>query len=117
LAKKGSGRVTLFHALHVIVGEAYPLGFQVEAESEARASLARWQQQFQAAGVPQVDTIFDSRHPIPAVLDTLQNLDISLIVMGTQGKGFITEIFLGSVAHTVSRLAPCPVLLIPTPRE
>jgi nucleotide-binding universal stress UspA family protein len=33
--------------------------------------------------------------------------------MGTQGKGFIKEIFLGSVAHNVSRLAACPVLLIP----
>jgi nucleotide-binding universal stress UspA family protein len=32
--------------------------------------------------------------------------------MGTQGKGFIQELFLGSVAHNVSRLAPCPVLLI-----
>jgi nucleotide-binding universal stress UspA family protein len=29
------------------------------------------------------------------------------------GKGFIKEIFLGSVAHNVSRLAPSPVLLIP----
>ena len=33
--------------------------------------------------------------------------------MGTQGGGIIGEIFLGSVAHNVSRLAPCPVLLIP----
>jgi nucleotide-binding universal stress UspA family protein len=33
--------------------------------------------------------------------------------MGTQGKGFIKELFLGSVAHNVARLAPCPVLLVP----
>jgi nucleotide-binding universal stress UspA family protein len=117
LAKKGLGRVTLCHSLNVIGGEAYPLGFQVEAESEARGSLARWQQRLQMAGVPQVETIFDSGHPIAAVLDHLKHQDISLVVMGTQGKGFIKEIFLGSVAHSVSRLAPCPVLLIPTPRE
>ena len=43
----------------------------------------------------------------------LESQDISLIVMGTQGKGFIQELFLGSVAHNVSRLATCPVLLIP----
>ena len=44
---------------------------------------------------------------------SLESQDISLIVMGTQGKGFIQELFLGSVAHNVSRLATCPVLLIP----
>jgi len=37
--------------------------------------------------------------------------------MGTQGKGFIKELFLGSVAQTISRLAPCPVLLIPAARQ
>ena len=56
---------------------------------------------------------FDPGHPIPAILQVLESQDISLIVMGTQGKGFIKEIFLGSVAHNVSRLATCPVLLIP----
>ena len=50
---------------------------------------------------------------IPAILEALKNRDISLIVMGTQGRGFIQKIFLGSVAHNVCRLAPCPVLLIP----
>ncbi|MBM4287082.1 MAG: universal stress protein [Deltaproteobacteria bacterium] len=55
--------------------------------------------------------------PIPAILTALNTLDISLIVMGTQGKGFIKELFLGSVAQTISRLAPCPVLLIPAARQ
>ena len=40
--------------------------------------------------------------PIPAILEVLKTQDISLIVMGTQGKGFIKEIFLGSVAHNVA---------------
>jgi nucleotide-binding universal stress UspA family protein len=116
LAKIGPGRVTLLHALDVIGGDAYPPGFQEMAESEGRSSLARWQQRLQQAGLTQMDGIFDPGHSIPAILEVLKNHDMSLIVMGTQGKGFVKEIFLGSVAHTVSRLAPCPVLLIPTPR-
>lgn len=32
-------------------------------------------------------------------------------------QGFIKELFLGSVAHNVSWLAPCPVLLIPPPQR
>ena len=65
------------------------------------------------ADIPLVHPVFDPGHPLPAILRVLESQDISLIVMGTQGKGFIKEIFLGSVAHNVSRLATCPVLLIP----
>ena len=52
-------------------------------------------------------------HPVAVILAALQNLDISLIVMGTQGRGLLEELFLGSVAHNVSRVAACPVLLVP----
>ena len=30
--------------------------------------------------------------------------------MGTQGRGFMEELFLGSVAHNISRVAACPML-------
>ena len=69
------------------------------------------------AGIFVVNECLDSGNPIPAILKVLQKQDISLIVLGTQGKGFIKEIFLGSVAHNVARLAPCPVLLIPSQRQ
>jgi nucleotide-binding universal stress UspA family protein len=39
-----------------------------------------------------------------------------VIVMGSQGRGFISEVFLGSVSHQVVRQAPVPVLLIPALR-
>ena len=71
------------------------------------------EERLHGAGIPLVHSVFDPGHPLPAILRVLETQDISLIVMGTQGKGFIKEIFLGSVAHNVSRLATCPVLLIP----
>jgi nucleotide-binding universal stress UspA family protein len=113
LGPLGASQVTLLHALDVPGGEAYPPGFQEMAVAQAQASLAAWRERLLSAGLPQVQAVFDPGHPIPAILTVLQSQDISLIVMGTQGKGFIKEIFLGSVAHNVSRLALCPVLLIP----
>ena len=113
LAAQGAGRVTLLNALDVPGEEAYPPGYQEIAEAAARELLQKWRQRLLQAGVPTVDDRFDPGHPIPAILQVLASQDISLIVMGTQGKGFIKEILLGSVAHNVSRLAPCPVLLIP----
>jgi nucleotide-binding universal stress UspA family protein len=113
LATKGESRVTLLNALDVPGHEKYPEGYQEIAEGAARDLLEQWRQGLLKAGVPAVNNRFDRGHPIPAILQALKSQDISLVVMGTQGKGFIKEIFLGSVAHNVSRLVPCPLLLIP----
>ena len=113
LAAKGLGRVTVLNALDVPGGDVYPPGFQEIAEARAKESLDAWTARLQGAGIPQVHPVFDPGRPLPAILRILESQDISLIVMGTQGKGFIKEIFLGSVAHNVSRMAMCPVLLIP----
>ena len=40
-----------------------------------------------------------------------------LIVLGTRGRGFFAEAFLGSVSLQVVRSAPAPVLLVPPVRE
>jgi len=113
LVDRGASQVTLLHALDVPGGDEYPPGFQETAEARARESLAAWQERLKQAGIPRVETVFDPGHPLPAILEALKTKDISLIIMGTQGKGFIKELFLGSVAHNVARLAPCPVLLVP----
>ncbi len=114
LAAKGLSRVTVLNALDVPGGEAaYPPGYQEIATGAARDLLEKWKQRLLQAGIPLVNDHFDPGHPLPAILHLLESQDVSLIVMGTQGKGFIKEIFLGSVAHNVSRLATCPVLLIP----
>jgi nucleotide-binding universal stress UspA family protein len=113
LAGKGLGQVTLLNALDVPGGEAYPPGFQEIAEDAARDLLKQWQQRLTQAGLTRVEAVYDPGHPLPAILKVLKSRDISLVLMGTQGKGFLKELFLGSVAHNVARLAHCPVLLIP----
>lgn len=113
LAPRGVLQVTLLHALLVPPGEFYEARLPETLESAARNSLEILQGRVEAAGVPLVDTRLASGHPVSVILDVLTTLDISLIVMGTQGKGFIKEIFLGSVAHNITRVAPCPVLLFP----
>jgi nucleotide-binding universal stress UspA family protein len=113
LAAHGVGRVTLLHALEAPGCEAYPPGYEETAEAVAQDLLAKWQGRLEAAGVSQVQTQMIPGHPIPVVLKAMGTLDCSLILMGTQGKGFIREIFLGSVAHNLARQGTCPVLLIP----
>ncbi len=42
----------------------------------------------------------------------IQDKDISLVVLGTHGRGGIRKLLVGSVAEEVFRKAPCPVLTI-----
>lgn len=51
----------------------------------------------------------------PNALAALQRGEF-VIDLGTQGRGFLSELFLGSVAHNVAQHAPLPVLFVPVPR-
>jgi nucleotide-binding universal stress UspA family protein len=118
LAPRGVGQVTLLHALQVPPLEFYEPGLPERVEAQARNSLEILEHRLEAAGVPLVKSRLHSGHPISVILELLRAEDVSLIVLGTQGRGLIAEIFLGSVAHNITRVAPCPILLIPPlPRE
>jgi universal stress protein A len=46
--------------------------------------------------------------------ETATELNIDLIVMGTHGRRGVSRFLMGSVAETVVRSAPCPVLTVRT---
>jgi len=54
--------------------------------------------------------------PTAEILIEAATGNYSLIVMGSQGRGYIREIFLGSVSHNIARNAGASVLLIPAIR-
>lgn len=54
-------------------------------------------------------------NPTQEILNESKN-GYTLIVMGSQGRGFINELFIGSVSHNVARSADMSVLLMPALR-
>lgn len=54
-------------------------------------------------------------NPTQEILNESKN-GYTLIVMGSQGRGFIKELFIGSVSHNIARSADISVLLIPALR-
>jgi nucleotide-binding universal stress UspA family protein len=54
--------------------------------------------------------------PYSEIMRIIKEKDVSLVIMGSQGRGFIEELFLGSVSHNVARNSDASVLLIPAKR-
>jgi nucleotide-binding universal stress UspA family protein len=48
---------------------------------------------------------------------TAKNLHVDLIAMGTHGRRGVSRALLGSVAESVVRSAPCPVLTVRSPHS
>jgi nucleotide-binding universal stress UspA family protein len=56
-------------------------------------------------------------YPVEEILKAADEEDCSIIVLGTHGKGFLKQTFLGSVAHSVLDRAKKPVFIVPLPYE
>ena len=56
-------------------------------------------------------------HPVEEILKAADEEECDAIVLGTHGKGFLRQTFLGSVARSVLARARKPVFVIPLPFE
>jgi nucleotide-binding universal stress UspA family protein len=81
-----------------------------------RTELARFVDSVEASGaVVQLDV--SEGDPIDAIVRDGVATNADLIVMGTHGRSGMDRLMLGSVAESVLRKAPCPVLTVPRRAE
>jgi nucleotide-binding universal stress UspA family protein len=66
----------------------------------------------QKAGISAVG-IIHAGMPAKTILETAQDENASLIVLGTRGPSNVTDILLGDVSTEVLHYARCPVFLVP----
>lgn len=88
---------------------AQPFWDHAHRVSHAKLSVLR--QQFLGVHA-QVEVLVREGPAAQAILDTVENRTVDLIVMSTHGRGGVRRLLLGSVAENVIRLAPCPVLTV-----
>lgn len=93
-----------------------------DSEADANALFARWRAEAEAylmgiaanlnaKGVACTYRVIWG-DPDQAILDTIEDEKIDLIVMTTHGRTGMQRWFYGSVANRVLRSAPCPLLLV-----
>lgn len=64
------------------------------------------------AGYDRVSSRGAEGRPARAIVDIANAIDADMIVMGSRGFSDAAGLFLGSVSHQVSHLAPCTCILV-----
>ena len=113
LVECGARRVTLLH-----VQDKARLGTHLDHRLEEfneidRERLEMLRDRLKNTGDAEIDMQIPYGSPIEEILKHTGKGGASVVVMATHGRGFIRELFLGSVSHSVARHAEAPVLLIP----
>ena len=116
IAECGAQRVTLLHVQDRGRIERH-LKERLEAFNRIDAGrMERLKGELTKRGVREVNIEMPYGSPKQEVLARTRKGDISLVVMGSQGRGYVGDVFLGSVSHAVVRNAATSVLLIPAVR-
>ncbi|MBN9119415.1 MAG: universal stress protein, partial [Planctomycetes bacterium] len=115
LARDYSASLVLAHVVpptHVFAPDGIAVPFPAEEPYEARARLAR---------IHPTDRSVEVEHrllegdPAEMILRLARDASADIIVMGTHGSSGLTRLLVGSVAESVMRKAPCPVLTVRQP--
>jgi nucleotide-binding universal stress UspA family protein len=117
LAQSAAKRVTLLH-----VQDKVRIGKHLEHRLEEfnridRERLERMKSALTQSGGAEVETAIVYGMPVSEILKKVRENGVTLIVMGSQGRGYISELFLGSVSHNVARHSGASVLLVPALRK
>jgi nucleotide-binding universal stress UspA family protein len=114
LVSAGTSHVTLLHVQDKTRIEPY-LEHRIDEFNKINGErLEVMKKLLLKKGTAEVDIVIKYGYPFIEINRLIQEDCVRLVVMGSQGRGFVQEIFLGSVSHNVARHSTAPVLLIPS---
>lgn len=111
-----AGRVTVLHAQDDSRATREQRANVEEYDRLDRARLARLQADLRDRGAAEVGVRLEHGKPGAVIVEITDEIGASLIVLGSQGRGYLSEVMLGSASRHVVRHAHAPVLLVPAPR-
>lgn len=113
LASSGARRITLLHVLDEGCIDLQRSGETATISEIDRARLEQMKDLLGRSSNSEIDIEVRYGSPFEQITKLVRERDVSLVVMGSQGRGFVEEVFLGSVSHNVVRQSGASVLLIP----
>jgi nucleotide-binding universal stress UspA family protein len=113
IVANGAHRVTLLHVQDKAKIDLHLTHRLEEFNRIDQERLERLKDELTRQGGADVTMRIPYGSPTQEILKLSAEDQDTLIVMGSQGRGFISEVFLGSVSHNVARHATVPVLIVP----
>jgi len=113
LAKSGVKKITLMHVQDQTRLDPHLLHKLDEFNEIDRDRLENMKNELQQSASSAVDIHLVYGKPSVEILHYIHDQDIQLVVMGSQGRGYVSELFIGSVSHEIARQSDASVLLIP----
>jgi len=132
MAKRHNARIVILHSIERIrhmYGERVEEILQETKDQEQKTDIKETQKGLQEfcertetqIGAPCVELVskilVPLGHPVEEILKVADEEECDVIVLGTHGKGFLRQTFLGSVAGSVLERTRKPVFIIPLPSE
>jgi nucleotide-binding universal stress UspA family protein len=136
LANRYNAEITVLHVVEEISSFARSMVAEIvgekrwtetikEKETEVLSSLKTSLEEFctdvlrEEPGCPfMIDkTIVVSGHPVDQIVRYTAELDVDLVIMGSQGKGGLADVTMGSTSRRVLRRCKKPVLVVRMPEN
>ncbi|MBP6332903.1 MAG: universal stress protein [Aminivibrio sp.] len=112
-AEKGADKITLLHVQDEVRIGKYLMEKLDEFNQIDSGRLERMKEELFRCGAKEVNTEIVFGNPKKVIVDKVQNNNYSLVLLGSQGRGFIGQFFIGSVSLAAARQSKIPVLLVP----
>jgi len=116
VASHYNAKVTLYHVQDVNIIFPHLKHKLTEFNIIDKKRLDALKQLLLDRGIKDVTTKLETGHPKQAIINEINNNKYNLVVMGTQGRGWIEEVFIGGIAHAVVRNSNSSLLLVPYKR-
>ena len=113
VASQYKAKVTLYHVQDVNIIFPHLKHKLTEFNIIDKKRLDALKQLLLDRGIKDVATKLETGHPKQAIINEINNNKYNLVVMGTQGRGWIEEVFIGGIAHAVVRKSNSSLLLVP----
>jgi nucleotide-binding universal stress UspA family protein len=115
LAREGQVKVVVAHVVELLVARGGVFPVRVD-EEQLRRRAELQVSDLKAAGFDAELQMRSTRQRADhSLADMAKDCGADLIVTGASHHGRVADLLFGSVGPRMSRLAPCPVLVVPSP--
>jgi nucleotide-binding universal stress UspA family protein len=113
IAQKYSSQLFILHVFQGGTGSGTLVSseFEDDMRSVGQQILDSYEAKAKQKGLQNVRMFLQEGDAAKRIMETANEIDCGLLLMGRRGRGGFKELLLGSVSHKVTNHADCPVLI------